>query len=275
LIGQEVLGGGERYEVYLAFDERRYCPVVVKLLRPAFLEVPAARRGLLREHGLATRLAHPGLPRSFGLLDEQHRVGLVLELIDGPRLSTLVRRHGPLPLHQLLPLTVELAGVLHYLAGEQVVHLDVKPSNVVMSGPPRLIDLSLARTVEDAAGLDDVVGTDAYLAPEQADPRRLGPVGPAADVWGLGATLYQALTGATPFPRGGRDPNAAPEQRWPQLTLDPAPLPPDVPPALGQVLLRCLQQDPAARPCPAEVAEGVEPLLAALPRPVLAGLRPR
>ena len=203
------------------------------------------------------------------------RPHLVLENLDGPRLSTLLRRHGPLPPQQLLPLGIEIASALHYMAREGVVHLDVKPSNIIMGAPPRLIDLSVARPVERAADLDYVVGTDAYLAPEQADPPASGRPGPASDVWALGVTLFEAHAGYLPFEEGTTDPDAPMAARWPQLVDQPRSLPDTTPDALAKVVLAALEPDPAARPTAAEVAEGLEPLLAALPKPVLAGFRPR
>ena len=110
------------------------------------------------------------------------------------------------------------AAALHYMAGAGWVHLDVKPSNIVMGAPPRLIDLSVARTVARARRMRRAIGTDAYMAPEQCLPGRAGVVGPPADVFGLGATLHHVLAGAPPFPRerGARD-SRDPEVRWPQL----------------------------------------------------------
>jgi serine/threonine protein kinase len=94
----------------------------------------------------------------------------VLEHLEGPALSTLVRRHGALPSARLIPLLLQWCAALHYLHAEELVHLDVKPRNIVMRSPPRLIDLSVARTVTKAARLTHPVGTDAYMAPEQCDP---------------------------------------------------------------------------------------------------------
>jgi serine/threonine-protein kinase len=144
------------------------------------------------------------------------------------------------------------------------VHLDVKPANVVMGAPPRLIDLSVARRVEEAARLMHPVGTDGYMAPEQCGP---GAIGPPADVFGLAATLQHALTGRPPFPRepGARDsPDAT--VRFPQLVRDPEPLPRRVPRTLAAALRAGLQRDPAQRPTAAELAGALEPLVTALPR---------
>ena len=103
------------------------------------------------------------------------------------------------------------------------MHLDVKPDNLVMGAPPRLIDFSVSRGLAAAARCAKPVGTDAYMAPEQCDRSR-GALGPPVDVFGLGATLYRALTGERAFPRpGGARSSADPAVRFPQLTREPAP----------------------------------------------------
>jgi len=219
------LGGGKRYEAYLSFDEHLLAPVVVKVIRPELVHDEAALRGLVREYETARRLNHPAVLRAFDAALDGPRPHIVLENLDGPRLSTLLRKYGPLPLEQLLPLGLELCSALHYLAAEQTVHLDVKPSNIIMGAPPKLIDLSIARTLEEAANLRHSVGTDAYMPPEQCAPPRHGTPGPAADLWGLGTTLYQSLSGYRPFRDGVNEPGTPAEQRWPQLVEEPAPLP--------------------------------------------------
>jgi len=271
----ERLGGGRAYEAYRALDDDLFAPVVVKVVRPHLVDDAPTLRGLRREVELVGRLNHPVIVRGFHADTGGERPYLALESLDGPRLSTLLRRYGPLPLEQLLPLGLEMTSALHYLRNRGVVHLDIKPSNIIMGAPPRLIDLSIARDIEDARSLDHVVGTDAYLAPEQADPPRSGRPGFAADMWGLGATLFEALAGYRPFADGVRDDESTPDQRWPQLVESPATLPKRVPAAVSKPVLACLASRPVDRPTPGELAGLLEPLVDALPRPKLAGFRPR
>jgi len=265
-VAHALLGGGHTYEAFLAFDDDLHAAVVVKILRPGLVEDRHALRSLRRETELLAQLSHPVIVRSFAAELSGERPHLVLEHLEGPRLSSLLRRHGALPPEQLLPLALELSSALHYLGRRRLVHLDVKPSNIIMGAPPRLIDLSVARDVEAARRLDHVVGTDAYLAPEQADPRR-EPPGPPADVWGLGATLYEAVAGYRAW--------SSSDGRWPQCHQPPRALPGDLPAPVVELVLACLACRPEDRPTPAEVAELVEPLIARLPRPVLGGFRPR
>jgi serine/threonine protein kinase len=144
------IGSGRRYEAMLVWDDHRLAVLVAKVLRPDQAGSPAARVDLEHEAALLARLAHPVVVRGFGAVLDGRFPHLVLEHLDGPTLHELLARDGALALEQLLPLALHVASALHYLAAEGVVHLDVKPSNIVMGGPPRLIDLSVARTLEEA-----------------------------------------------------------------------------------------------------------------------------
>jgi serine/threonine protein kinase len=269
-----LLGGGERYETYLAWDDRLLSLVVVKLVRPNLVDDEHSLRGLAAEAELLHRLAHPVIVRGFGALLDGPRPHVVLEHLEGSRLSTLIRKQGRLEPEQLLPLGLQLASALHYLAGERLAHLDVKPSNIIMGAPARLIDLSIVRTVEQLRGVDHRIGTDAYMAPEQCDPVGRGPVTTAADVWGMGATLYHAAAGRLPFPEGRRDGPLT--ERFPQLGQEPDRLDDYVPFEFGELVHACLQPDPEARPVPADLAAELERQVDALPRrPVLSRFRIR
>lgn len=265
------LGGGRRYEAYLAFDETLLSLVVVKILRPNRVADDRALQGLKDEYRSLQALNHPSIARGFDAVLDGDRPHLVLEFLEGPRLSTLIRKYGRLPLEQSIPLAVQLSSALHYMHTRGVVHLDVKPSNTIMAAPPRLIDMSIARTFEEARDLRVPVGTDAYMAPEQCALRSHVPVGPPADVWGLGVTLYEAVSGRLPFP------SPEGEERFPQIDLEAEPLVDDeVPVAVADLVHACLQHDPSERPTPRQLADALEPLVAALPRrPVLNRMRPR
>jgi serine/threonine protein kinase len=268
-----LLGGGHRYEAYLGWDDRLLSLVVIKIVRPGLVEDARTLAGLESEVRMLERLSHPVIVRGFDAELGGPHPHVVLEHLEGPRLSTLVRKYGPLPAEQLVPLALQVCAAIHYLAGEGIVHLDVKPSNVIMGGPPRLVDLSVARTLEGCAELRSGVGTDAYMSPEQCEPGRRGAVGPAADVWGLGATLFHAATGERPFRKGDPDSGVA-EERWPQLVEPPGP-PDGLPPAIGDPIMACLAYDPSERPAPSEVADELERVLASLPKPRISRLKPR
>ena len=260
-----LLGGGRSYEAYLAWDDRLFGLVVAKILRPGFAEEAASRRQIAAEARALEALQHPVLPRCFDAPIDGDKPHLALEFLEGPRLSTLVRRQGRLDVEQTLPLTLQLCSALHFIASEGWVHLDVKPKNVVMGAPPRLIDLSIARTVARARDTSGPIGTDAYMAPEQCGLDGFGQIGPMTDVWGLGVTVYEAITGHLPFPAGRAD--GSPDERFPQLASEPNPFPKDVPHVLSGPILSCLRLRPGERPSAGELAEAIQPLVAGLPKP--------
>lgn len=274
LTAMKLLGGGEAYEAYLAFDDITYAPVVVKVLRPGQVRDASSLRGLRREVEALAHVNHPVVVRGLRSVVDGDRPHVVLEHLDGPRLSSLIRRYGPLQEQQYLPLAIEVASALHYLRRVGVVHLDIKPSNIIMGAPARLIDLSVARTAETAAALDHPIGTDPYMAPEQCDPPLTGAPGHASDVWGLGATLFEAIAGYQPFDLAV-DGAITVEERFPQVVEPSYELPERVAADVAKVVYACLEPQPGNRPLPHEVAEGLQPALERAPRSRLAGFRIR
>ncbi len=266
LTAMRLLGGGNAYEAYLAFDEITYAPVVVKVLRPDQVDDESSKRGLRREVAALATVNHPVVVRGLRHEVDGERPHVVLEHIEGPRLSSLVRRYGPLQQQQYLPLAIDIASALHYLRHVSYAHLDIKPSNIIMGSPARLIDLSVARPADKAAALTTQIGTDFYMAPEQADPGgRFGVPGFASDVWGLGATLFEAVAGYRAFDPGDADGDDL-GSRFPQLVEAPYELPEKVPAEVASAVYAALERDPADRPRPHELAEMLEPVLERQPR---------
>ena len=217
-------------DVYDAWCARRGCRVAVKALRPDRLRDRRARAALLREGRLLKRLAHPHLVRGYEVHDGPRAV-VVLETLRGATLAAMIAQRR-LSARETAHLGLQVGSALHHLHGAGLLHLDVKPSNVIADGgAAKLIDLSIARR---PGRVRPGLGTWCYLAPEQA---RGEPVGPAADVWGLALLLHEALRGE---PAYGDDDEAA----FPCLVRRP----PRLPGALGPALDAALAADPAARP---------------------------
>jgi serine/threonine protein kinase len=260
----KVLGGGNRYEACLVWDDALFALAVAKVLRPDQAEDEKALRDLGREVEALEALAHPSLVRCFDAILGGPHPHVLIEHLEGPSLRRLIKRDGAIALTQLLPLAAHVAGALQYMAQNGYVHLDVKPDNIVMGVPPRLIDLSIARTVERAAKTEGPIGTDPYMPPEQCEPGH-GRIGPAADAWGLGATLFHAVTGEKPFLAGSGHEGI---ERFPQLSEPPGELPAQIPDALKTLIGELLNPDPSRRPSCGEAVQRLEPLLAELPRKV-------
>ena len=193
LPGYEVIAHlrrGEDTDVYDAWSHERDCRCIVKTLVPGASRTARAR--LLREGQMLVHYTHPNLVRGY----EVHTspvAAVVMETVTGETLGHLIAYSGRSPLAELCALGVHVSSVLGYLHRDGVLHLDVKPSNIVcQEEQAKLLDLGIA----GAFGRSRGYGTPAYMAPEQ---RRGGIIGPATDVWGLGVTLYEAATGAGPF----------------------------------------------------------------------------
>ncbi|WP_036554743.1 serine/threonine-protein kinase [Nocardioides insulae] len=244
----DLLAHGRRLDTYDAWDEERECRVVVKILRPDRMHEPRVVRATLQEGRLVTSLAHPHLVRGFDVV-EVPRPAIVLETLSGATLDAVAEEH-PLAPGDVAQLALQLASVLGYLHRHGWLHLDVKPANVVVRGGQAvLIDLSLAGPAgEGRPG----AGTRGYLSPEQALGRGLSP---ASDVFGLGVTLLECLTGDLPF---GEEATWETRRRIP-LIHRPLPRAPDrlpgVPEELAQLLIACVALDAERRPTLARVRE--------------------
>lgn len=195
--GYEVLAHVSRskvLDIYDLWSERRDCRCIGKVLRPDHEGDQAAVARLLDEGRLLLGLTHPHVVRAYELLTEPQPT-LVLETVSGATLGHLIRSSPRrLALADVAELGLQLAAALHYLHAEGILHLDVKPANVVSDrGFAKLLDLSLALT---PGPCPRGRGTRLYQSPEQA---RGEDVSAASDVWGLAATLYRVATRARPF----------------------------------------------------------------------------
>jgi serine/threonine protein kinase len=256
----EPLGGGTRYEVFLVRDEALGVEAVAKVLRPSRVDDERAVNALRREASFFERLDHPVLVRGLGSVLDGPYPHLLLEYVDGANLRDVLRTEATLPVGEALELAIDLLEAVAYFARNEVVHLDVKPSNILMTDPPQLIDLGAARTFTELEARRTPIGTAAYMAPEQCEPGSThGVIGPPADVWGVGTTLFHALTGNRPFSKAGPR-GSAPFERYRQLVEEPRPIPDYVPEPVARAVRALLARDPAERPTADEAARSLEQL---------------
>jgi eukaryotic-like serine/threonine-protein kinase len=245
---QSLLGGGVRHEVYAAFDQRLLAPVVIKIVRPGLVRDSATLRATRREIDVLTKVSHPVVVRLLDSMGSGPRPHLTMERVSGRTLSKVIHKDGPISVHRATEVGVALTSALHFAHLRGIVHLDIKPENVILGRPPRLIDFSLARPVDKAAALTSQVGTPSYAAPEQCNPPADGVPGTASDVWGVGMTLYEAVTRRRPFPKATTDSESGKPAPAPQLTMEPRPFDDAVPAAFAEVVMACLARDPGDRP---------------------------
>jgi hypothetical protein len=244
---RDTLGGGGMGVVYLAREEAADRLVALKLVRSAC--DPAARDRFRVEVRAMARLDHPNVVRVFAVELAAAEPYFTMEYIDGPGLDRRLLADGPLPVAEAARVMEQVARAVQHAHEHGVIHRDLKPGNVVVGsdGTAKVTDFGLAKRIDAADGLtvaDAVLGTPGFMAPEQsAGPA--GAVGPAADVYGLGSTLYALLTGRPPFV--GSDPVDVAVRVRSQPPTPPRDLRPEIPPELEAVVLKCLAKDPADR----------------------------
>jgi serine/threonine protein kinase len=193
----EHLHQSNNFDVYEVFSEERACRCIAKAPRQDLMESAKVRCGLLREGRLLGKLTHPHIVRLYESLKEPQPT-LILEMLTGETLSyTIDNNYRRLPLLSVVHLGLHLCSAIHYLHGHGILHLDLKPSNIVSEcGLAKILDLSIAHPPKRSKR---GAGTKQYMAPEQV---RGELVGPATDVWGIGATLYETTTAELPFNAG-------------------------------------------------------------------------
>ena len=256
------LGRGGMGVTYLARDKVLRRRVALKVIDTPTVSIDrdsqTARERFLREARAAAALRHPNVAAvyHFGAAPDVSRCFYAMELVEGETLETRVRRHGPLNPKVVVEIATQIAQALTAAAAQGLIHRDLKPGNIMLKPgnagatelEVKIIDFGLAKAVADAGGEMDIthgefVGTPNFASPEQFES---GPVDVRSDIYSLGATLWFALTGKTPF--AGR--NIEEVRRAQKL----APLPTEqlkaahVPPPLRSLLKSMLALEPAGRP---------------------------
>lgn len=251
---ERALGHGGMASVYVARDTGLDRAVAVKLLAENLAGDDELRKRFLREARLAARLSHPNVVNIFDAGEDDGRPYIVMELVEG---ETLAER-GRARAEEVRSLALQAARGLAHAHAAGLVHRDIKPGNLLLrsDGTLKIADFGIARAAETTAltQAGTVLGTAAYLAPEQA----LGEeVTPAADVYSLGAVLYELLTGRPPFEFDSLA-DLAEKQR--AMAIAPVrELAPDVPRDLEDLVMRCLARNRSYRPTSAELVQELEP----------------
>ena len=280
-----LLGKGGMGEVYRADDLTLGQPVALK-----FLPDEAARdQGLLErfknEVRIARRVSHPNVCRVYDVGDVEGHTFFTMEYVDGEDLASLLRRIGRLPEDKALDIARQLCAGLAAAHAKGVLHRDLKPANIMLDGRGQVVvtDFGLAGVADQIQGAEVRSGTPAYMAPEQLAGKE---VSTRSDIYSLGLVLYEVFTGKRAFSEKPAERTGG--DRTPSR---PSSVVKDLNPVVERVILRCLENEPSARPANvfsvAAALPGGDPLAAALaagetPSPQLvaasgesAGLRPR
>ena len=243
------LGVGGMSTVHLAFDERLERNVAIKLLAEHLADDATFVSRFRREALSAARLVHPNIVQvfDFGFDERQHQHFIVMEHVPGQSCAELLRDHGHLDVQQAVDYLSQSCKGLEYAHRNGVIHRDVKPGNLLVSdtGVVKLADFGIARATDQSSitQVGSVLGTAAYLAPEQA---RGEEAGPRSDIYSLGVVAYQLLSGRLPYEAVSLSELTLKQQREAPQRLDV--LEPEVPHELAQAVAMALSIDAAARP---------------------------
>jgi serine/threonine-protein kinase len=259
------VGSGGMATVYLAEDLRHHRPVAVKVMRPELAATIGPDR-FLREIEIAAQLHHPHILPLFDSGDADGFLFYVMPYEDGQSLRERLQREGELPVGDVVRLLADVVEALSHAHLQGVVHRDIKPENILLSGHHALVtDFGVAKAVSEATGRESLttagmaLGTPTYMAPEQAaaDPN----IDYRADLYAVGATAYEMLTGEPPF-------HGSPQTVLVQhVTDEPVPITErrqTIPPPLARLVMQCLAKKPADRP---QSAEDMLPVLQGLATP--------
>jgi Leucine-rich repeat (LRR) protein len=273
---RKVLGAGGMGVVFLAEDVSLRRPVALKVMRPALAASASARERFVREARAAAAVRHDHVVTIYQVGEDRGVPFLAMERLEGESLDECLRRPGRLPTPDVLRVGRQIALGLAAAHERGLIHRDIKPANLWLeagSGRVKILDFGLARAAEPDAHLTGsgvIVGTPAYIAPEQA---RGEPVDHRADLFSLGCVLYRLCTGKLPF--RGKDPTSlllslAQDTPRPVRTLNPA-----VPPALAELVMQLLSKAAEGRPASAAaVADRLQALEAQPAAPATTEMTP-
>jgi len=255
------IGAGGMGEVYRAHDTKLNRDVALKILPDAFaLDCDRIARFRREAHVLAS-LNHLNIAAIYGFEDSGSTHALVLELVEGPTLADRIAK-GPIPWDEALPIAKQIAEALEAAHEQGIIHRDLKPANIKLrpDGTVKVLDFGLAKladpvgsgavalsqsptitTPAQMSGIGTLLGTAAYMSPEQAKGR---PADKRSDVWAFGCVLYEMLTGRRAFEGDDVSDTLAAVLRG---EPDWSALPPALPPALRTLIRRALQKDPRRR----------------------------
>jgi len=250
---QRSIGRGGMADVFMAFDKKRQAPVAVKILREDMAEEPDLVRRFGHEAQALARLDHPNIVHFYAFEQDGPVAFIVMDYIEGTTLRGLLNvRRKPLDVKEITSILRDLCSALHYAHLNGFIHRDLKPGNIMLKqdGKALLTDFGISRATEGVTLTGEVVGTPAYMSPEQVAG---GQVDARSDIYSLGALLFEMATGRRPFT--GEEPgltrtgtNTRIQEAHLRLTPpDPRVFNGRLPPAAAKVILRALAKQPADR----------------------------
>jgi serine/threonine-protein kinase len=238
-----LVASGGMASVFRATNLQDGAPVAIKVPHPEAECDPIFHDRFRREIEIGVRLQHSGIRKIFAA-DDQSRLYMAMEWLDGRLLRQVLAEGGPLPMERAVSIAVQILAALEYMHSQGVVHRDLKPENIMVDSADKIkiIDFGIAACAASRrltfGKLSQVMGSPDYISPEQVKNKR----GDArSDLYAVGVILYEMLTGETPF--HGPNPFAVMNARLVTAPLPPSEINPDVLPQLDKIVLRALDRD--------------------------------
>ncbi len=239
------IGAGGTGIVYKVRDLETSEIVALKILKPEIASDPDAQENFKRELCLARKITHKNVCRIYEFNRLNGTAYTSMELVEGESLSSRLYRVGSLPLNEALDVARQMCAGLCEAHAQGIVHRDLKPANIMVdrSGTVKIMDFGIARMVQrDGPMTGTIVGTPAYMAPEQAE---LKPLSSCTDIYAMGLVLYEMITGVAAF--SGDTPVAVAIKQIQDYPPRPREIKPELSRAIDMVIMKCLQKDPAKR----------------------------
>ncbi len=246
----EKIGSGGMAEVYQAVDDVLGRTVAVKVLHPRYASDPNFVARFRQEAQAAANLSHPTIVNIYDWGRDDETYFIVMEFVRGTDLKKLIEQRGAIDPMKAAEYASQVCAALGVAHGYDIIHRDIKPHNIVLTpdGAIKVMDFGIARAGNSTmTQTGSVLGTAHYVSPEQAQGRTLGP---PSDLYSLGVTLYEMVTGRVPF--DADTPVAVALKQVNEEPVPPRQINPAIPEPLERVIMRALQKDPALRYASAE-----------------------
>ncbi len=248
---ESVVGIGGMAVVYKAYDQQEDRPVAVKVLRDDVAMDAESRRQFRKEYEAVAKLSHPNIRAVYDVVVSGDTEYIVMEYVDGINLKQYLKKQARLPWREVLDLSIQIARALGHAHSRGIIHLDVKPQNIMLprDGAVKIADFGIAQIDEGAedGSSDEAVGSIHYISPEQAKGEA---VDARSDIYSLGVVMYEMLTGELPY--NGETAEQIVVQHYSVIPPAPSETDPSIPPELEAATLRAMEPDPADRYATAE-----------------------
>lgn len=242
----EEIGRGGMAIVYSARDTLLERRVALKMLRPEYKSDDEFIDKFRQEARAVARLSHPNVVSIYDIVVDEERIYLVMEIVEGKTLKDIIKERKKLSIAESLEIARQIAAALSVAHGNQIVHCDIKPHNIILNDDleVKVTDFGIARAVSNSTVrvTETVVGSAHYFSPEQA---KGGEIKAYSDIYSLGVVLYEMTTGELPF--NGESPISVALKHIQQKPVEPSQINKDIPQEVNDLIMKAIAKEPAER----------------------------